>query len=110
MVNTSEPPQWSTNPTNMSSIQTEPPTRIPLDKSEAYRQDSDGNTANKDKQEFSKPDSSHWYSRRARSSSEGDSKANTQTVNLYTHCGRHSNQFLFGPISESIKGLLRKGN
>ncbi|GAW24324.1 hypothetical protein ANO14919_139080 [Xylariales sp. No.14919] len=93
----------------MSSTRTETPTRISLDKSEAYQQDNVGSDCTeKDKQEFSKSDSSHWF-RRTRSSSESDSK-NAPTVNLYTHCGRHSNQYLFGPISESLKGLLRKRN
>ncbi|KAI0435095.1 hypothetical protein F5Y09DRAFT_293681 [Xylaria sp. FL1042] len=93
----------------MSSFRTESPTRVSLDKSGVYRHNTAGSdTAVKDK-DFSKSDSSHWY-KRHRSNTDGDSKPSTPTVNLYTHCGRHTNQYLFGghSFSESIKDILKK--
>lgn len=52
----------------------------------------------------------HRWFKRHRSTSEGALKPSYGTVNLYTHCGRHSNQYLFGghSLSGSIKELLRK--
>ncbi|KAI0526552.1 hypothetical protein F5B22DRAFT_641697 [Xylaria bambusicola] len=89
------------------------PTRASLEKFLVSRQDSIGsdntldNKATENK-ESSRSESRHWF-KRTRSSSEGH-KPNTPTVNLYTHCGRHTNQYLFGghSISESIKDIIRK--
>ncbi|KAI0907945.1 hypothetical protein F4824DRAFT_494346 [Ustulina deusta] len=93
----------------MSSSRTGSPTRVSLDKFGVYRQDSAGSDSVVKAKDSSRSDSSHWF-QRSRSSSEGDSKASTPTVNLYTHCGRHTNQYLFGghSISESIKDILKK--
>ncbi|KAI0439591.1 hypothetical protein F4803DRAFT_553908 [Xylaria telfairii] len=81
------------------------------DKSEARRQDSFSSSEStlKDKDSPTLTPHSSWFTR-SRSSSEGVHKANSQHVNLYTHCGRHTNQYLFGghSISDSVKGLLRK--
>ncbi|KAI0456132.1 hypothetical protein F5B21DRAFT_162445 [Xylaria acuta] len=81
------------------------------DKSEARRQDSFSSSESILKHKDSSTLASHssWFTR-SRSSSEGVHKASSQHVNLYTHCGRHTDQYLFGghSISDSVKGLLRK--
>ncbi|KAI1742198.1 hypothetical protein F4680DRAFT_413187 [Xylaria scruposa] len=83
------------------------------DKSEARRQDSFSSSEStlKDKSSSTSAHHSSWFNR-SRSSSDGAHKTNSQHVNLYTHCGRHTDQYLFGghSISDSVKGLLRKKN
>jgi hypothetical protein len=104
----------------MSADRTPSLTRLSLDdKTEVRRQDSFGSSSDysiKDKDDSTHvPDSQHshhhhrWF-KRHRSTSEGAVKPSYGTVNLYTHCGRHSNQYLFGghSLSGSIKEFLRK--
>ncbi|KAI1427040.1 hypothetical protein F5Y12DRAFT_226336 [Xylaria sp. FL1777] len=93
----------------MSSARAESPARVSLDKFGVYRQDSIGSDSAAKAKDFSRSDSSHWF-KRSRTSSDGDSKPSSPTVNLYTHCGRHTDQYLFGghSFSESIKDILRK--
>ncbi|KAI1355647.1 hypothetical protein F5Y01DRAFT_269343 [Xylaria sp. FL0043] len=93
----------------MNSTWTESPTRTSLDKSGVYRQDSSGSDVTAKDKDFSRSDSSHWY-KRYRSNTDGNSKPSTPTVNLYTHCGRHTDQYLFGghSLSGSIKDILKK--
>ncbi|KAI1376831.1 hypothetical protein F4677DRAFT_75578 [Hypoxylon crocopeplum] len=49
-------------------------------------------------------------SRKSSSSSSGSSssKPHSPTVNVHTHCGRHSDQYLFGGWSNVVKSALRK--
>ncbi|KAI0408787.1 hypothetical protein F4802DRAFT_367325 [Xylaria palmicola] len=79
------------------------------DKSEARRQDSLSSDASVKDKDPSPSASSSWFNR-SRTGSEGASKPSPRNVNLYTHCGRHTNQYLFGghSLSDSIKDLLRK--
>ncbi|KAJ2987455.1 hypothetical protein NUW58_g4495 [Xylaria curta] len=82
------------------------------DKSETRRQDSFSSSEStlKGKDDSSASNSSSWF-KRSRASSEGVTKASSsRNVNLYTHCGRHTNQYLFGghSISDSIKDLWKK--
>ncbi|KAI1313635.1 hypothetical protein F5Y03DRAFT_103999 [Xylaria venustula] len=122
----------------MSSGRAESPTQMSLLDKEfgTYRQDSSGSdTTTKGKHESSGSDSSHWY-KRYRSKTESDShdshdshrshrshgshssydshdsndKHGSPTVNLYTHCGRHTDQYLFGghSLSDAIKDILKK--
>ncbi|KAI1369044.1 hypothetical protein F5Y08DRAFT_293374 [Xylaria arbuscula] len=90
-------------------VRTEYPTRDSLEKLVVSRQDSIASDSTVENKDPSRSESGHWFNRN-RSSSEGDSKSHAQTVNLYTHCGRHTNQYLFGghSISGSIKDILRK--
>lgn len=43
-----------------------------------------------------------------RSKSFKSPKATSPTANVYTHCGRHSNQWLFGDVN--VTGLFRRNN
>ncbi|KAI1755407.1 hypothetical protein F4782DRAFT_488432 [Xylaria castorea] len=83
------------------------------DKSEARRQDSFSSSESmlKDKDSSTPAHHSSWFNR-SRSSSEGAHKAGSQHVNLYTHCGRHTDQYLFGghSVSDSVKSLLGRKN
>ncbi|KAI0476783.1 hypothetical protein F4859DRAFT_62607 [Xylaria cf. heliscus] len=98
----------------MSANRSASPRRLSYDdKLEARRQDSFSSSEStlKDKDSSTPAPHSSWFTR-SRSGSEGGHhhKANSQHVNLYTHCGRHTNQYLFGghSISDSVKGFLRK--
>ncbi|KAI0876071.1 hypothetical protein GGS24DRAFT_452887 [Hypoxylon argillaceum] len=94
----------------MSSGRTRSPARLSLDdKSKVYRQDSFGSDYSVKAKNSPTSPSSTWF-QRTRSTSEGDHKSNFGTVNRYTHCGRHTDQYLFGghSLSESIKDLLKK--
>ncbi|KAI8950902.1 hypothetical protein F4801DRAFT_316346 [Xylaria longipes] len=96
----------------MSANRSASPRRFSYDdKSEARRQDSFSSSESilKDK-DSSTPTPHHSWFNRSRSGSEGAHKTSSQHVNLYTHCGRHTNQYLFGghSISDSVKSLLRK--
>ncbi|KAI1074357.1 hypothetical protein F5B20DRAFT_441767 [Whalleya microplaca] len=41
------------------------------------------------------------------SSAQSSSKPNTPTVNVYTHCGRHTDQYLLGGWSNLIKSTFQ---
>ncbi|KAI0181032.1 hypothetical protein GGR52DRAFT_567281 [Hypoxylon sp. FL1284] len=43
-----------------------------------------------------------------RKSTEAHAKTHSPTVNVYTHCGRHSDQFLFSGWSNVVKSPFRK--
>ncbi|KAI1413033.1 hypothetical protein F5Y13DRAFT_40711 [Hypoxylon sp. FL1857] len=43
------------------------------------------------------------------SSSSSSSKPHSPTVNHYTYCGRHSDQYLFGGWSNIVKSPFKKG-
>ncbi|KAI1126691.1 hypothetical protein F5Y10DRAFT_266894 [Nemania abortiva] len=96
----------------MSSGRTTSPTRFSVDdKSQVCRQDSFGSEYSlKDKSSPTSPTSS-WF-HRTRSTSEAETKSSFGTVNRFTHCGRHTDQYLFGghSLSESIKDILKKKN
>ncbi|KAI1176260.1 hypothetical protein F4777DRAFT_546953 [Nemania sp. FL0916] len=78
------------------------------DKSEARRQDSFGSDFSIQTKGSPTFAPSSWFKRTG--SNDSDQKPNFGTVNRYTHCGRHTDQFLFGghSISDSIKDLMRK--
>ncbi|KAI1268402.1 hypothetical protein F5Y18DRAFT_228280 [Xylariaceae sp. FL1019] len=65
------------------------PPPMPLDKSSASR-----------RQDSFASDNSEKETRRS-----GSSKAHSPTVNVYTHCGRHTDQYLFG--GHSVSDLWR---
>ncbi|KAI0118798.1 hypothetical protein GGR51DRAFT_133319 [Nemania sp. FL0031] len=94
----------------MSSGRTTSPARLSIDdKSKVCRQDSFGSDYSlKDKSPPASP-STTWF-QRGRTASETDTKTSYGTVNRFTHCGRHTDQYLFGghSFSGSIKDLLRK--
>ena len=42
------------------------------------------------------------------SSSKSQKKPVTPTVNRHTHCGRHSNQYLFHGWSDMVRGMINR--
>ncbi|KAI3336717.1 hypothetical protein HD806DRAFT_528309 [Xylariaceae sp. AK1471] len=93
----------------MRSSRTAPPAPISFDKSGARRQHSFGSDLSDKDKELSRSVSGSWFKRTSSSSSsEGGSKPSSPTVNLYTHCGRHTDQYLFG--GHGFKELLKKKN
>ncbi|OTA81155.1 hypothetical protein M434DRAFT_213228 [Hypoxylon sp. CO27-5] len=44
-----------------------------------------------------------------RKSTSSSSKPHSPTVNHYTYCGRHSDQYLFGGWSNIVKSPFKKG-
>ncbi|KAI1822337.1 hypothetical protein F4861DRAFT_398033 [Xylaria intraflava] len=79
--------------------------RISLDTPEARRKDSSGSASN-DKDAF-KSTRDSWTKKHS-TGGEAASKSNSLTVNHYTHCGRHTDQYLFG--GHSLMDLFRKKN
>ncbi|KAJ8131764.1 hypothetical protein O1611_g1860 [Lasiodiplodia mahajangana] len=113
-------------PPTMSSGRTTSPTRLSIDdKSKVSRQDSFGSDYSlKDKvsrslfnhlpallsdrrgtQSSPTSPSSSWF-QRSRTTSETETKSSFGTVNRLTHCGRHTDQYLFG--GHSISELWKK--
>ncbi|KAI0202206.1 hypothetical protein F4808DRAFT_82642 [Astrocystis sublimbata] len=98
----------------MSANRGASPRRVSYDdKSQVRRQDSfsssESTLRDGDKHSTQASSRNSWF--RSRSSSEGMHRASSQqAVNLYTHCGRHTNAYLFGghSISDSVKGVFRK--
>ncbi|KAI2616668.1 hypothetical protein GGS26DRAFT_442928 [Hypomontagnella submonticulosa] len=80
-----------------------------------HRQDSFASSCYSDKEKDS-PRSSHFedyrkllssHSSQSHKSDSGSSKPHSPTVNVYTHCGRHSDQYLFSGWS-NIKSAFKK--
>ncbi len=42
------------------------------------------------------------------SSSSSQRKASSPTVNVYSHCGRHSDQFLFSGWGDVLRGITKR--
>ncbi|KAI0396885.1 hypothetical protein F5Y17DRAFT_43564 [Xylariaceae sp. FL0594] len=87
------------------------PGPISFDKPGAYRQDSFGSVSSGKGKELTR--SSSWFKRSNTSSStssstssDGGSKPTSPSVNVYTHCGRHTDQYLFG--GHSFRELFRR--
>ncbi|KAI1816086.1 hypothetical protein GGS20DRAFT_583883 [Poronia punctata] len=102
------------------------PEPIPFDKAETQRQDSFGSDFSEfDKEkEHPRSTSGSWFrkshtnspnlnpnsnsntSTNTNTNTEWSHKTHSPTVNLYTHCGRHTDQYLFG--GHSFRELLRR--
>ena len=62
-----------------------------------------------------RPATGHWFgehhrkgTKRRTVSMSSSTKPASPTVNLYTHCGRHSDQFLFGGWTDLIRSRFKK--
>ena len=75
-------------PRSATAVDWETPTFVSPD----TRKDSGGST--------SSTDSSGSAVSNPKGHSSGSKKVSAPTVNVYTHCGRHSNQYLFGGWSK----------
>ncbi|KAI1097965.1 hypothetical protein F4804DRAFT_142720 [Jackrogersella minutella] len=51
---------------------------------------------------------SHSHSSPNRKSSGSTSKPHSPTVNVYTHCGRHTDQYLLGGWSNVVRSAFKK--
>ncbi|KAI1500705.1 hypothetical protein F5X99DRAFT_409780 [Biscogniauxia marginata] len=92
------------------------PAPLTIDKSggaTARRQDSFGSDFSDHEKELSRSAPSHWFGEHRkglnrRTSSMSHTKPASPTVNLYTHCGRHSDQYLFGGWTDLIRSTFKK--
>ncbi|KAI1634806.1 hypothetical protein F4809DRAFT_643104 [Biscogniauxia mediterranea] len=82
----------------------------------ARRQDSFGSdTSEQEKEILHRSATGHWFgehhrkgTKRRTVSMSSSTKPASPTVNLYTHCGRHSDQFLFGGWTDLIRSRFKK--
>lgn len=62
--------------------------------------------------EYSIPDMSPTHHRKDSSgssrSSSSSKKVVSPTVNVYTHCGRHSDQYLFKGWGDMVRGMVKR--
>ncbi|KAI5926555.1 hypothetical protein F4810DRAFT_707644 [Camillea tinctor] len=80
------------------------------------RQNSFGSdTSEHEKESLHRATTGHWFgehhrkrTNRRTASMSSHTKPASPTVNLYTHCGRHSDQFLFGGWSDLIRSHFKK--
>ncbi|KAI8634753.1 hypothetical protein F5Y19DRAFT_469808 [Xylariaceae sp. FL1651] len=118
-------------PPTMGRSRATPPSPISFDKSTALRQNSFGSdSSDKDKvsqhrslrsstassnssdmKNFARSTSGSWISDHLkRSSTQGNSKPSSPTVNVHTYCGRHTDQYLFGgrSMSDFMRSMTKK--
>ncbi|GAP86463.1 putative unnamed protein product [Rosellinia necatrix] len=94
----------------MTNGQTTSPTRTSFDDKveAARRQNSFGSDYSLKDKDDSQPITNQSWFKRSRSPIEATPKPNFGTVNVHTHCGRHTDQYLFG--GHSIRELFSRKN
>ncbi|KAJ9154925.1 hypothetical protein NKR23_g2193 [Pleurostoma richardsiae] len=95
-------PSESAMPRSLPSSFSTPGYISPRDRKESSGSASSGSSSGS--WDYSTPPAHH----KPRSSSSSDKKPQSPTANVYTYCGRHTDQFLLGGWTGMINGIFKK--